>query len=159
MDVGDAVRALATIARHRDLVRANVQRLTQELERRAIVHDASKLSVDEVEGFVRINAAARAHPYGSPEYVASMDSEKGPGGCITLHYARNSHHPEHHDCAAKMGFLDIIEMVLDWKAASDGYGKMTLRGSLPVHRGRFMFTTAQWWLIEQVVDFIEPEAL
>lgn len=152
----DALKALATIIAHRDAVRLNVQALTHELERRALRHDLTKLSLDEVEGFVRINAAARTHAYGSEEYRASMDAEKGPSGCIGLHYARNSHHPEHHALDSRMGFLDIIEMVLDWKAASDTYGKMTLRGSLPHHRERFDFTVAQWWLIEQVVDWIEP---
>jgi hypothetical protein len=47
-------------------------------------------------------------------------------------------------------------MVLDWKAAADTYGKQTLRGSLPHHRERFAFAAAQWWLIEQVVEWIEP---
>lgn len=153
----DALLALSTIIRHRDSVRLNVQRLTQELDRRALTHDMSKLSPEEVEGFVRINRTAREHAYGSPEYDESMDREKQPGGCIALHFSRNSHHPEFHESDADMGFLDIIEMVLDWKAASDTYGKMTLRGSLPHHRERFAFTEAQWWLIEQVVEWIEPE--
>lgn len=151
----DGIKALATITRHRDMVRLNMQRLSQEIERRALTHDMTKLSPDELGGFVRINRAAREHPYGSDEYTASMEREKGEDGCITLHYARNSHHPEHHAKPLDMGFLDIIEMVLDWKAASDTYGKMTLRGSLPHHRERFLFTSEQWWLIESVVDWIE----
>jgi len=152
----DGVKALATIVAHRDHVRLNMLALTNELERRALQHDLSKLSPTELEGFVRINRAAREHPYGSEEYRASMDAEKGPSGCITHHYERNSHHPEFFASPKDMGFLDIIEMVLDWKAASDTYGSMTLRGSLPHHRARFDFSDEQWWLIESVVAWIDP---
>lgn len=156
MNTDDAIKALATIERHRDCLRLNVQRLVHELERRSLEHDLSKLSLDELEGFIRINAAAREHPYGSDEYRSSMDSEKGPGGCIWHHFARNSHHPEYHATDRDMGFLDLIEMVLDWKAAADTYGKQTLRASLPHHGERFDFSAEQWWLIEQVVDWIDP---
>lgn len=151
----DELLTLATIIRHRDCLRANIQRLIHELERRSLRHDLSKLSTDEIEGFVRINKAAREHPYGSDEYRASMEREKGPEGCITLHFTRNSHHPEYHLQDEDMGFLDLIEMVLDWKAAADTYGKQSLKGSLPHHRERFLFTDEQWWLIEQVVDWLE----
>lgn len=152
---GDELKALGTIIAHRDAVRLNMQRLTHEIERRALAHDLTKLSLDELGGFVRINRAARQHPYGSDEYRDSMEREKGEGGCITLHYARNSHHPEHHAQPADMGFLDVMEMVLDWKAAADTYGKQTLRESLPVHKDRFRFTTEQWWLVMQVVEWVE----
>jgi rubrerythrin len=187
--MNDETKAIITIIRHRDMVRANIQNMIQDLERRALNHDLSKLAGDECEGFVRINKAAREHPYGSKEYKDSMESEKGPTGCIGLHYSRNSHHPEYHakthwECGgchrateeepqescpvcgysfsckhedlSGMGFLDIIEMVLDWKAAADTYGKSTLRGGLVHQRERFKFSVAQWWLIEQVVDYIEP---
>ena len=187
--MNDETKALVTIMRHRDLLRANVQRMTQELERRALLHDLSKLQLDEAEGFVRINRIAREHAYGSPEYTASVDAEKGPAGCIGLHYSRNSHHPEFHarvywECCgcfrqtpeepkescpvcgygfaqrrsdvSRMGFLDIIEMVLDWKAAADGYGNCTLRAGLDRQRQQHDWRPEQWWLIEQVVEFIEP---
>lgn len=152
---GDALKALATIIRHRDLMRANLHAVASELERRAILHDESKLRPDELEGFVRINRTAREHPYGSAEYVESMTAEKGLDGCIGLHYSRNSHHPEHHPHERDMGWLDVIEMVLDWKAAADAYGHYGLRESLPKHRDRFDFSLGQWWLIEQVVGWIE----
>lgn len=153
----DDLKALATIIRHRDSVRLNVKLLTDELSTRALAHDLSKLAVDEVEGFARINSAAREHAYGSAEYKASMDSEKGPGGCIALHFSRNSHHPEFHASPRSMGFLDIIEMVLDWKAAADTYGKQSLREGMVHHRARFDFAPEQWWLIESIVDWIEPQ--
>jgi hypothetical protein len=36
------------------------------------------------------------------------------------HYARNSHHPEHYpDGVNGMDLFDIMEMFIDWKAASE----------------------------------------
>ena len=156
MNTRDAVLALATIMRHRDAVRLNVQRLTQELERRAVAHDLSKLSTDEVEGFVEINRNARENPFGTAAYEVGKRKAMEPGGCIALHFSRNSHPPEYHETAADMGFLDIIEMVLDWKAAADTYGTNTLRDGVPHHYAQQEFTPEQKWLIESVVDWIEP---
>lgn len=152
------VVALANIERHRDAVRLRIQRLIHELERRALEHDLTKLAPDEVLGFCEINRAARSHAYGSPEYDAALASAKGPDGCITLHFARNSHHPEYHGQDWEMGWLDLIEMVLDWSAAAATYGKNTLRDGIEKNRVRFNFTPKQWWLIEQVIDWIEPAA-
>jgi hypothetical protein len=153
--MSDATIALATITAHRNIVLMYMQALSRAIEQRGVHHDLSKLFLDEFEGFVRINRAAREYPYGSEGYRASMDAEKGEEGCITRHYSRNPHHPEFHSSIEEMGFIDIIEMVVDWKAASATYGKMTLRESIPHHRERFEFTPGQWWLIESVVDWIE----
>ena len=36
------------------------------------------------------------------------------------HYARNSHHPEHYENGVNgMDLFDVLEMVCDWKAASE----------------------------------------
>ncbi|MCY3784594.1 MAG: DUF5662 family protein [Chloroflexi bacterium] len=72
------------------------------------------------------------------------------------HYAVSPHHPEYHAAPIRMSFLDIIEMVADWDAASRTYGRTSLREGLSVHRLRFAFSDAQWWLIEQVVGWLEP---
>jgi len=133
----DAFGLLRSYSRHRDYVRLALAFVTQALERRAIEHDASKMLDDEFAGFARINAIARVHKFGSEEYKASMKQEKAT---IDLHFSRNSHHPErpkliadadplaHDDFhywnardAARMTFLDVIEMVCDWWGARKGY--------------------------------------
>lgn len=151
----DVLKTLATIQRHRDLVRSALTKVTAELEKRAIVHDASKLRTDEVEGFCRINRAARDHPYGSDEYNESMKREKP---VIDLHFSRNSHHPEYHDYDQAMGLFDIIEMVCDWHSASVTYGNNSLRESLHIHQERFNFSESQWWLIMELVVFLETDS-
>lgn len=149
----DGVKLLRTFALHTLHVRRNLLAVRQDLERRAEEHDASKLHDDEFDGFARINATAREFPYGSPEYRASLDAERPT---INRHNARNSHHPEHHDQVTDMGWLDIIEMVCDWRAAWEAYGKQgTWRHGMQIQRGRFAFADEQWWLVEQVAAYLE----
>lgn len=107
--------------RHRAFVSDALERVVEALRRRARVHDLSKLLDDEFEGFARINAAARIHKFGSPEYSEGMARERQT---IDLHFKRNSHHPESpslNEISAPMTFLDVIEMVCDWHGARAGY--------------------------------------
>lgn len=152
-DLPPEVAVLATQLSHVSHLREALLRIRQELELRSEVHDRSKLGPDELPGFARINQTARDHAYGSEEYASSLAAEKPT---IDHHYAVNSHHPEHfHPNISLMGWLDIIEMVCDWKAAGATYGKTgSLKDSIEVHRKRFDFTKEQWWLIEQVAEFL-----
>jgi hypothetical protein len=159
----DGIQLLRTIAAHRDYVRRGMQLLTHALERRALAHDLSKLSPDEFAGFSRINKAAREHPYGSPEYRAGLKAEKPT---IALHYSRNSHHPEFWATdqfqadAAGMGFLDLIEMVIDWRSAYLTYGSQGTwdeNMARQIERYREQFSSAQWWLVNQVSAWLIAE--
>lgn len=152
----DQVQLLRTIAAHRDYVRIGLQSITQELERRALEHDVSKYSPDEFSGFARINKAAREHPYGSEEYKAGLRQEKPT---IDLHYSRNRHHPEHHENPAEtMTFLDIIEMVCDWRSAWKTYGSQgTWRDNMKLQTEKLIYKLdgAQLWLMWQVSDWLQ----
>lgn len=139
----DGTRLLASFTRHVQFVREGLHLVTGELERRGIVHDASKMLADEFAGFSKINAHARIHKFGSPEYRAGLADQSAT---INLHYGRNTHHPEgaslrgvgaakgsmfddpHHPGSEvpeapenDMTFLDVIEMVCDWWGARKGY--------------------------------------
>ena len=129
-----------SFTRHRAFLAEAMGRVSRALESRATVHDLSKLQDDEFAGFARINAAARVQKFGSPEYAEGMRRERPT---IDLHFSRNRHHPERPrligeaaevarglpddatywaaHTSAQMTFLDIIEMVCDWWAASKGY--------------------------------------
>lgn len=147
--------ALATIERHITQVQAALLAVRQELEMRGTVHDASKLSPEEFPGFARINATARQHEYGSDEYKASMDAERP---IIDRHQLRNSHHPEAHPDLEEMGWLDIIEMVCDWWAATQTYGNTPWEDALELQRKRWDWTPEQWWLIQQVAAWLPEQS-
>lgn len=91
-----------------------------ELIKRAAKHDLSKLTAIELEPLQRmqdiIDAEGQA-PYGSDEYKRRT---KMLGPMLANHYANNSHHPEHYARGVDdMDLFDVIEMFLDWKAASE----------------------------------------
>ena len=176
----DAFGLLRSYSRHRDYVRLALTRVVHALEDRAIEHDASKMLDDEFAGFARINAVARLHKFGSPEYKDSMKQERAT---IDLHFSRNSHHPERprllgeaaevarglpddatyweaHGAAA-MTFLDVIEMVCDWWGARRGYddSRMTWQQSVAMNlesKGKYL-SAEQKWLVGEVARFLEGE--
>ena len=174
----DPFGLLRSYSRHRDYVRLALLLVTQALERRSLEHDASKMLEDEFAGFARINAIARVHKFGSPEYAESMKQEKAT---IDLHFSRNSHHPERPSLLGeaaeterglpddftywaardghRMSFLDVIEMVCDWWGARRGYddNKRSWRDSVQLnldHKGKYL-TAEQQWLVREVAAFLE----
>lgn len=177
----DAFGLLRSYSRHRDYVRLALTLVHQAIERRAIEHDASKMLDDEFAGFARINAIAREHKFGSPEYAESMKREKAT---IDLHFSRNSHHPERPKlmgeaaererglpddstywgahAAARMTFLDVIEMVCDWWGARLGYNdsRMTWPESVEMNlksKGKHL-DDHQIALVRDVAAFLEQAA-
>ena len=150
--LSDEIKALVTITRHIAIVQKHLQSFIDALEKRAQLHDLSKLSLDEFGGFVEINQIAREHPYGSEEYKESLKGNE----TIKLHFSRNSHHPEFYpNGMADMSLLDIIEMVCDWKAASETYGQISFEDSLEIRQDRFKLTPEQLVLIRLVADLLE----
>ena len=148
----DEIKALVTIQRHITIVQKYLTRLSNRLAERALEHDLSKLSKDEFAGFVEINQIARLHPYGSPEYKASLAGNK----TIDLHFSRNSHHPEYHPNGIDdMGLFDLIEMVIDWGAASLTYGQTNLQDSLVIQQKRFNLDDKMMWLINLIIEELE----
>lgn len=175
-DSSDAFGLLRSFLAHRAYLAEAHGLVAADLQRRATVHDLSKLKDDEFAGFSRINAAARIHKFGSPEYQAGIDAERS---VVDLHYLRNSHHPERpklagqaaeerrglpDDCtyweahtAASMTFLDVIEMACDWFAAWKGYGDQRPwkeSAALNIEKKREHLNEAQLWLAEEVVAFL-----
>lgn len=149
-DLSEEAKTITTILRHNRLVASYLVKLANALEERAIMHDASKFATDEFAGFVRINQIAREHEYGSPEYRKSIKET----GVVPLHYSRNPHHPEHYeDGINDMSIVDLVEMIADWKAASETYGQTSLEGALKIHTERFGLKPEHLYLIKLVLDY------
>jgi len=106
-----------------------------EMIRRGQRHDDSKLSPEEKEHFDRETPLLKNLTFGSPEYNESLARLKP---ALEHHYAHNSHHPEHYkDGVNAMDLHDLIEMVHDWKAASERQDNPDFRKSLNVCFKRF----------------------
>jgi hypothetical protein len=153
-DPADAFGLFRSWLRHTAFLRSALGRVVAELSRRSQEHDLSKLSDDEFAGFCRINAAARINKFGSPEYAEGMRRERG---VIDTHFSRNSHHPE----GREQSFLDVIEMVCDWWAASKGYDDPrswadTVELNL-AQKGKHL-TPERLWLAREVAAFLASSA-
>lgn len=121
--------------RHIQKVQARVLEVQHELTRRSLVHDASKLKEPEKSGYDVLTFKLATLVYGSDEYRAAL-REAQP--TIDHHYAANTHHPEHWpNGIAGMSLLDVIEMLCDWKAASERTKQGSIAQSLAHNKERF----------------------
>lgn len=122
---------MAHIGRVQELLRDAKDRLTV----RAALHDKSKLENPEKAAFDVLTPRLRDLQYGSDEYRASLREMKP---ALDHHYAHNSHHPEHYQNGVDgMSLFDVIEMLCDWKAASERHATGSIRQSLVHNAERF----------------------
>jgi hypothetical protein len=110
--------------------------LAKELLDRSTCHDRSKTLPPEVEVFDEFTPKLKTSTYGSDEYkgyLAAMSEG------LSHHYFHNRHHPEHfgYDGINGMTLVDLIEMLADWKAATERHDDGSLRHSLEIQRERF----------------------
>lgn len=151
------LETLLTMLRHQAVVAAYMRRVAHALLEAADIHDLSKFAPDEFPGFVYFSSIARMHAFGSPAYNKAMSDNNG---VIELHYSRNSHHPEHHERGVKdMGLVDLVEMVADWQAASDVYGKTPFEDGLEILRERFELDPRHLYLIRLIRDAISAKSV
>lgn len=121
---------------HIGKVRYHMATILAILAERSNAHDLSKLEEPELSGYEGLSTALQGLTYGTPEYRAAFAPFKE---VIQHHYASNRHHPEHWaNGIADMSLLDIIEMLADWKAASERGGG-DFKHSLEVSIARFHF--------------------
>lgn len=121
--------------RHIERVRNLLSLFVADLLRRAEEHDQSKLESPEVEMFTEFTPKLAASTYGSQEYESFREAM---GDALNHHYANNPHHPEHHKNGVDdMTLLDVIEMLADWKAASERHNDGNILKSVEKNTGRF----------------------
>lgn len=107
----------------------------QELLERAKKHDTSKLTGTEKAYFDKYTPLLHDTTYGTPEYKKLLEDL---GFALNMHYEANSHHPEHYENGVDgMDLFDIIEMFLDWKAASERHADGDIEKSIGINTKRF----------------------
>lgn len=118
---------------HIDKVQERIVEVQINLVRRSIDHDASKLESPELEGYAELPKRLSELVYGSPEYMAVLQEP-----FIQHHYQHNDHHPEHYENGINgMSLLSIMEMLADWKAASERTKQGSIEKSLVHNAKRF----------------------
>jgi hypothetical protein len=95
-----------------------------ELITRGNIHDDSKFDPEELNPLQEMQDLVDREgqaPYGSDEYERRRQLLKP---MLDHHYAYNSHHPEHTTKGINgMSLFDVVEMSLDWIAASERGGE------------------------------------
>ena len=121
--------------KHIEKVRYYIRMITDRLTTRGVNHDKTKLESPEVELFTEYTPRLASTQYGSEEYKESLAGLKP---ALDHHYANSRHHPEHFNKGiAEMNLVDIVEMLCDWKAASERQRDGNLLKSIEQNAQRF----------------------
>lgn len=120
----------------------NVQNILKicinELEKRKLNHDQSKLKDPEKEFFDVYTPKLKKSTYGSDEYKLFLKELKP---ALDHHYANNRHHPEHFVNGIQgMDLIDVLEMCVDWYCASKRHEDGDPFKSIDINQKRFNFS-------------------
>lgn len=138
--------------KHINQVRKHLYTIIDELDRRAVVHDHSKLESPELETFVKYTPKLAGSTYGSNEY---KDNLIGMQVALKHHYEVNSHHPEHYNNGIKgMDLLDVIEMFCDWKAATERHADGDINKSIEINQERFKYSDDLKEVFKNTIDVL-----
>jgi hypothetical protein len=138
--------------RHIERVRNLLNRCVADLLNRGEAHDQTKLVCPEVAIFTEFTPKLSGSTYGSLEYNAFLEKMKP---ALDHHYANNSHHPQHYKNGINdMNLLDIIEMLCDWKAASERHNDGNIRKSIEINADRFGISPQLTKVLENTADLL-----
>lgn len=121
---------------------------------RARIHDESKLCEPEASTFEVFTKKLAGCTYGSEEYRRFL-KEMQPA--LDHHYSFNRHHPEHWRNGIKdMTLLDVLEMFIDWKAATERHNDGSILKSIDVNQKRFGFSDELATIFRNTVNELWP---
>lgn len=103
-----------------------------EIIDRAIVHDNSKFTNDELYALSSISSSDALT---DPNVLLSDDQQK----LVEIHWRNNRHHPEYFSSIRNMSEIDIIEMCCDWHSRSVQFGTDLIAFAKVRQENRFHF--------------------
>jgi hypothetical protein len=144
--------ALNQHVNHVATVRIFMEAFITRLKGRAMVHDGSKTS--EPESYFFINdkniIALNTTEYGSPEYKAALERGKE---AVHHHQTHNRHHPEYYKNGINgMCLVDLIEMICDWKAATERNHNGDIWISIEMNKERFGIDDQLFSILKNTLD-------
>jgi hypothetical protein len=135
----------------------NVQRLITKLVgmllERGLQHDQCKMADPELETFIKYTPMLAKVTFGSPEYQQCL-KEMQPA--LQHHFANSMHHPEHFKNGVNdMNLVDLLEMFVDWKAASMRHNDGNLRKSIEYNANKFGICPQLVKILENSIGLVE----
>lgn len=141
--------------KHMDRVSKLIDNTVEELKDRAVNHDASKLSKEELDLFVEYTPRLKEVKYGSAEYKECLVGLKP---ALDHHYAVNRHHPEYHENGIEdMDLMDLLELVCDWKAASERHSDGCVYSSIEINKARFKISDQLATILKNTAKYLEEK--
>lgn len=140
---------------HIDLVMRLLANAQIELMRRQFTHDRSKLVPPEVSTFTEYTPKLATSTYGSDEYQQFLQEMKP---ALNHHYQHNRHHPEHFKNGIEdMTLFDLLEMLIDWYAATKRHHDGNIYRSLEINKERFGISDQLFNILSNTVNWIEKD--
>jgi len=144
---------LTDLLMHISEVKENLASIKNDLEKRGVAHDRSKLEAIEFDAFVKTRPKFKTVNFGTKEYQKCTDEIKP---AIDHHYAVNRHHTAYHfNGFDDMNLLDILEMLADWKAASRRNTGLSFADSLPKAYEKYSIPENMQRHIESTLTYLE----
>ena len=141
--------------RHIETVRNFLNTCIKELINRQESHDQSKFHPEEVDRFEN-SPSLRGVTFGSPEYFEQLEKIRP---AIDHHYKHNRHHPEHHRNGINdMNLIDLLEMVVDWKASSLRHNDGDIFKSIQINKKRFGYSDELALILENTAAWLEAQS-
>lgn len=121
--------------KHIHRVRHFLYLMIAELDKRAREHDQSKLESPEAEIYGEFTAELAKVEYMSPEYKVLLEKVRP---AVEHHYSKNRHHPQFDPEGINgMDLIDILEMLADWRAATERSPNGNIYTSISKNQERF----------------------
>lgn len=151
------LEAYAQTVEHIRLVQRLLLSAQIELSKRVITHDQSKLESPEWEMFRDVTHALHGLTYGSDEYKAQLEKMRTEGA-LAHHYEHNRHHPEHFESGIDgMNLFDLLEMLVDWMAATKRHADGDIHKSIEINQDRFAMSDQLAQIFKNTVPCINDE--
>jgi len=148
-DNDKTINGMLETVKHIHKVRTYLYAMINELDERARLHDLSKLESPEKEIFGEFTPELGKTEYGSEEYKKLLEKVKP---AIEHHYSKNRHHPEFHKKGINdMNLIDLVEMLCDWRAATERYLNGNIRKSIEHNSGRYGISPQLVGILENTV--------
>lgn len=138
---------------HINRVRQLLNLAVTEFIQRGEDHDQSKLVSPEVELFAEYTDKLAGCTYGSPEY---QEFKRLLKPALDHHYANNRHHPEYYANGVNdMTLFDVLEMLMDWKAASERQNNGCINRSVEENSERFGIHKQLTQILVNTIKYVE----
>ena len=125
------------------------------LIKRAQEHDRSKLGDVEKPIFDEFTCKLKGSTFGSPEYNEFLKEMKV---ALDHHYMVNDHHPDHFKDGIKgMNLISLLELICDWKAASERHDDGDIMQSLEINQKRFNYSDELKEIFKNTILFFKEQ--